>query len=185
MILPQRAFALIRHGETDANRDGIIAGRTEAQLTECGRRAARALAGKSFGQPIMLFTSPQARARATALLAFPSLSAYVVDDLRERDWGIYEGRPIADLPLRTSTPEGGEAWQATLTRMAAAIGQGMTLAGGNLPVIVAHSGVIRAARALTGYDATGPSAPNTTPLLYTHATGQWHEHPLVAEGTFS
>ncbi|AVF03410.1 MULTISPECIES: histidine phosphatase family protein [Devosia] len=185
MILPQRPFALIRHGQTEANRDGFIAGRTEAQLTESGRRAARALAGKAFGRPIMLFTSPQARARDTALLAFPSLSAYVVDDLRERDWGIYEGRPIAELPPRTSTPEGGEAWEAMLARLAAAICQCMALAGSNLPVIVAHSGAIRAARALTGQDAMGPSAPNTTPLLYTPASGQWREQPLLAEGTVS
>jgi broad specificity phosphatase PhoE len=182
-MLPQRPFALIRHGETHANRNRTIAGRTEARLTPEGRRAAASIAGKSFGQPIMVFTSPQARARETAMLAFPSLTANVVEDLRERDWGIFEGCPIAELPLRTSTPDGGESWEAMLARMAAAIGHCIDLAGGNLPVIVAHSGVVRAARALTGHDATGPSAPNTVPLLYAPASGSWHEQPLFAEGT--
>jgi broad specificity phosphatase PhoE len=181
-MLPRRPFAIIRHGETDANRDRIIAGRTEARLTDRGRRAAASLAGQAFGQPIVLFTSPQARARETATLAFPYLTAYVVEDLRERDWGVFEGRSIADLPPRTSTPDGGESWEAMLARMAAAIGLCIDLAGGNLPVIVAHSGVVRAARALTGHDATGPSAPNTVPLLYAPASGSWHEQPLFAEG---
>lgn len=185
MTLPHRPFVLIRHGETDANRNGIIAGRTEVHLTETGRRAAAALAGRSFGRPIMLFTSPQARARDTALLAFPALSAYVVDGLRERDWGIYEGQPIADLPPRTATPEAGEPWEAMLARMATALGLCMTLAGEKMPVIVTHSGVIRAARALTRQDATGPSAPNTTPLLYTAVSGRWQEQPLLAEGISS
>lgn len=185
MILAQRSFVLIRHGETDANRDGIIAGRMEAQLTERGRDAARALAGKPFAQPITVFTSPQARARETAILAFPSVKAHVVANLRERDWGIYEGCPLADLPPRTATPDRGESWDAMLTRMAAALNQCMTLAGGNLPVIVAHSGVFRAARALTGHDATGPSAPNTIPLLYTALADSWQEQPLFAEGTSS
>jgi hypothetical protein len=47
-------------------------------------------------------------------------------------------------------------------------------------VIVANSGIIRAARALTGGDLPGPSAPNTVPLLFTHASGRWQERPLFA-----
>lgn len=182
MTLLPRQFVLIRHGETDANRDGIIAGRTEAQLTERGRRAAAALAGRSFGRPIMLFTSPQARARDTARLAFPALSPIVLHDLRERDWGVYEGRPVTKLPARTATPEGGEAWEGMLARIAKALSLCTSMAGDNLPIIVAHSGVVRAARALMGQDATGPSAPHATPLLYTPVAGQWQERALAAEG---
>lgn len=182
MILPHIPFVLIRHGQTDANRDNLIAGRTEAQLTEEGRRAAAAMANNSYGQPVMVFTSPQQRARETALLAFPDQTAVVVKDLRERDWGVHEGRPVSELPPRFSTPEGGEAWETILQRMGSAICECMDLAGSRLPVIVAHSGTVRAARALTGQDATGPSAPNTTPLLYTPASGTWREQPLLAEG---
>ncbi|MCZ0963180.1 histidine phosphatase family protein [Paracoccus benzoatiresistens] len=180
MILPKRPFCLIRHGQTGANRDGIIAGRTEARLTDRGRDAARALADHPWPCPVALFTSPQDRARETASLAFPSQTARVVEDLRERDWGIFEGRPVAELPPRTSTPEGGESWHDMLARIAAALGGCMVMAGDALPVIVAHSGVIRAARALTGQDFTGPSAPNTTPLLYTVVSGGWREQPLTA-----
>lgn len=181
MILAEREFVLIRHGETDANRDGIIAGRTEARLIERGREAANALSGLEYGRPIMVFTSPQSRARQTAMLAFPAHAAYVVADLRERDWGIFEGRPISELPERTATPEQGEAWGAMLARVGAALNECMVLAGTALPVIVAHSGVIRAASFLAGQDATGPSAPNTTPLLYTPISGQWCEQRMFPE----
>lgn len=180
MILPKRSFCLIRHGQTDANRDGIIAGRIEARLTGQGRAAARALADHAWSQPFTLFTSPQDRARETARLAFPFHAARVVEDLRERDWGIFEGRPVAELPPRTSTPEGGEGWPDMLIRIGAALSGCMAMAGDTLPVIVAHSGVIRAARVLTGRDLNGPSAPNTTPLLYSVVSGSWEEQPLLA-----
>jgi len=180
VIVLHRPFVLIRHGQTDANRDGIIAGRTEARLTETGREAARALADFKFGFEITVFTSPQLRAQETARLAFPSASAQIVEDLRERDWGIFEGLPIEQLPVRTATPEGGEGWEAMLARIDEALSTCMRLAGNTVPVIVGHSGVIRAARALTGLDFGGPSAPNTTPLLYTVVSGSWQEQPLVA-----
>ena len=180
MILPHRPFCLIRHGQTDANRDGIIAGRIEAPLTGQGRDAARALADHAWTQPFTLFTSPQDRARETARLAFPSHTARVVEDLRERDWGIFEGRPVPELPSRTSTPEDGGGWPDMLIRIGAALSACMAMAGDTLPVIVAHSGVIRAARALTGRDFTGPSAPNTTPMLYSVISGRWHEQSLLA-----
>ena len=178
MILPARPFCLIRHGQTDANRDGIIAGRTEAALTASGRAAAAALAGLDWPLPLALFCSPQARARETAALAFPGHALRVVPGLRERDWGIHEGRPVAELPPRLSTPLHGEGWPEMVARIHAALCLCLLQAGQALPVIVAHSGVIRAARALTGLDFTGASAPNTLPLLYAPTAGRWQEEPL-------
>ena len=183
MTLPHRDFCLIRHGQTDANRDGIIAGRTEAQLTEAGRTAARALAAWAWPGPIALWSSPQDRALETARLAFPGHRIRVLDALRERHWGIYEGRPVAGLPPRLSTPDGGEGWDDMLTRIRTALAFCITGAGDALPVMVAHSGVIRAARALTGGDAMGPSAPNATPLYFTAHGAGWHERALAIGGT--
>lgn len=178
MIEPRRDFCLIRHGQTDANRDGIIAGRIEAQLTAQGRSDARALADMRWPLPIALFSSPQDRARATAALAFPAHRARIVAELRERNWGIHEGRPLAELPLRTVTPPGGEGWAEMVQRVGGALSACITLAEEALPVIVCHSGVIRAARTLMGLDFAGPSAPNATPLLYTALAGGWHEQTL-------
>lgn len=178
MTLPLRAFCVIRHGQTDANRDGIIAGRIEAQLTVQGRAAASALAALHWPERIALFTSPQDRAQETARLAFPGQSAHVINALRERDWGVFEGQPVSTLPPRDATPEGGEGWPAMLLRVGAALREADSLAGDALPVLIAHSGVIRSIRALTGGDFGGPSAANTTPILFTPADGRWSEQLL-------
>ncbi|MDF2141740.1 histidine phosphatase family protein [Paenirhodobacter sp. CAU 1674] len=179
MIDPRRPFVLIRHGQTDANRDGLIAGRIEAQLTEAGRAAARALAGRPWPAAIALFISPQARARETALLAFPGRMPVILGGLRERDWGQFEGRPIHEMPAREATPEGGEPWPAMLARVGGAIRAAQDRAGAALPVLVAHSGVIRAARQLTGGSAHGPSPANTTPHLFRPTAAGWCEEILT------
>ena len=182
MSLLRKSFVLIRHGQTDANRDRIIAGRLEAQLTEQGRAAARALSDRPWPADLHLVSSPQARARETAGLAFPDLPLHLHPGLRERDWGRLEGQPIALQPPRLSTPEEGESWQALLDRVAAALNDCLLAAGDALPVLVAHSGVIRAARALTGGDFQGESAPNTTPLLFSPgAMGGWTESRYLSE----
>ncbi|SIO30084.1 histidine phosphatase family protein [Vannielia litorea] len=181
MTLPLQPFVVIRHGQTDANRDGRIAGRIEAQLTDTGRAAARALAGRAWPARLAVFSSPQQRARETAKLAFPHHAAWVLDGLRERDWGQFEGRPIAEAPPRLETPEGGEAWQAVIDRVAAAVAEAALRAEGHLPVLVAHSGVIRALRQITGGSAHGPSPANTTPCLFTPSGGAWRETTLDME----
>lgn len=170
----RRTFCLVRHGQTDANRDGIIAGTTEAQLTSHGQSAARSLSALDW-PPVALFSSPQARARETAALAFPGLAVTIVAGLCERDWGIFEGRPISELPPRESTPPWGEDWPGFVERVRSALDTCLGCDDGRLPVIVAHSGVVRAARALTGGDYRGASAPNTTPLLFTPMADGWRE----------
>ncbi|MDX2484703.1 MAG: histidine phosphatase family protein [Pseudodonghicola sp.] len=175
MILPKAAFVLVRHGQTDANRDGRIAGRIEAQLTPAGRSAACALSDWSWPRNLVLFASPQQRARDTARLGFPGRTPVVLEGLRERDWGAFEGRPVSELPPREQTPPAGEAWLDLLQRVAAAITAAQAQGAGGLPVLVAHSGVIRAVRQLTGGTAHGPSPANSTPYLFTPNADGWRE----------
>lgn len=171
----RRPFVMIRHGETDANRAGLIAGRLEAQLTDQGRAEAAALARLDWPAAPLLFVSPQTRARDTAALGFPDHQAQVLAQLRERDWGRLEGRPLAEMIPREDTPEGGERWDDMLDRVAA----GLALALGDprpgLPVLVAHSGTIRAVRRLTGGTEHGPRAGNATPLRFSPVDGGWTE----------
>lgn len=178
MSLPQKAFVLIRHGQTDANRDGVIAGRTEAMLTGTGRAAAAALSARPWPGRIRVFCSPQQRAKDTAALIFPGHILTAHPGLRERDWGLFEGRPLSEQPPRLSHPSGGEAWEEMLARVALALRDCLGAAGPALPVLVAHSGVIRAARALTGGDYGGASPPNTTPLLFTPRTSGGFEETV-------
>ncbi|MGJ8546540.1 MAG: histidine phosphatase family protein [Sulfitobacter sp.] len=179
MTLPTRPFILIRHGQTDANRDGRIAGVTEAQLTDNGRACAAALQNWPWPSALAVFASPQQRALETAALAFPGHDLTPLPGLRERDWGVFENRPVAELPPRETTPEGGEAWDDMLSRVAAALHRAVHLAADNLPVLVAHSGVIRAARHLTGGTAHGPSPDNTTPYLFAPSPTGWRETKLT------
>ena len=83
---------LVRHGETDWSLSGQHTGRTDVPLTPTGQRQAEALGrhlgGRSFA---LVLTSPIGRALETCRLAGYGGTAQVIDDLREWDYGIYEG----------------------------------------------------------------------------------------------
>lgn len=176
--LPAQSFCLIRHGETTANAEGIIAGVTEVPLTALGCDQARALADLDWPAPIAVHASPMARAKRTAELAFPGREIQLHPGLRERDWGVFEGRPLAQLPRRDDTPEQGESWRDMLLRVEAAISGICAASAGVLPVLVCHSGVIRAARVLWTTGAVGHRPPNATPLLFARAGNELSEKTL-------
>lgn len=178
MILTElqgRSFVIIRHGETIANRDGIIAGRMNVPLTKKGNEQASALAHHPWPEHMSLFTSPQERAIATCRQAFPGHTFETVKDLRERDWGIFEGQPLTNLPERTAMPDNGEGWEDFLHRAGQALHTCCHHAKTGLPILVCHSGIIRAARLLTGQPTTGARPPNATPILF-RWVAQHHRH---------
>ena len=84
---------VIRHGETEWSLSGRHTGRTDIALTAEGENEARALAPTLAAiQFARVFTSPLQRARRTCTLAGLGASAEVTSDLREWDYGDYEGR---------------------------------------------------------------------------------------------
>jgi len=89
---------LVRHGETAWSTAGRHTGRTDVPLTDVGREQARALrailGGRRFAS---VLTSPLARARETCSLAGFGDVAEPLDDLREWDYGAYEGRTTASI----------------------------------------------------------------------------------------
>jgi broad specificity phosphatase PhoE len=89
---------LIRHGETPWSLSGQHTGNTDMALTERGRQQAAALgkffAGRKFAR---VLSSPLSRAYDTCKLAGYGDVAALSDDLKEWDYGIYEGKKTVDI----------------------------------------------------------------------------------------
>ena len=111
----KRTLWLIRHGETEWTLSGAHTSRTDLPLTPAGERRAehlkRVLDGHRFG---LVLSSPMRRALDTCRLA--GYEPDLTDDLREWDYGEYEGRTTAEIQksdpdwtIWTGTPPGGES----------------------------------------------------------------------------
>jgi broad specificity phosphatase PhoE len=97
-------IVLVRHGETEWSRAGRHTGRTNVPLTDQGRREAEAVGAElRERQFARILTSPLERAAETCRLAGMGDAAVVRDELREWDYGEYEGRTTNDI--RQERPE--------------------------------------------------------------------------------
>jgi probable phosphoglycerate mutase len=90
---PVGGLVVVRHGETEWSENGRHTSRTDLPLIESGRRRATRLAGAlDPGGFDRVLCSPLRRARETCELAgFPPERIETVEDLREWDYGDYEG----------------------------------------------------------------------------------------------
>ena len=89
---------IVRHGETDWSRRGQHTGRTDVPLTAAGQREAMALRGRFGGKRFALvLSSPLSRAWETCRLAGYGDVARAEDDLREWNYGAYEGKTTAEI----------------------------------------------------------------------------------------
>ncbi len=98
-----------RHGQTAPNRDGLVLGRADPDLTEEGHRQAELLAAALATEPVKaIVTSPLVRARQTAdaIATACGVPVRVDDRLMEIDWGAWEGRPgrLLDAQLGGDLP---------------------------------------------------------------------------------
>jgi broad specificity phosphatase PhoE len=89
---------LVRHGATEWSTSGRHTGRTDVPLSPEGEEQARALGRLLDGHRFALvLSSPYRRALATCRLAGYGDDVEATDDLREWDYGDYEGRTTADI----------------------------------------------------------------------------------------
>jgi broad specificity phosphatase PhoE len=100
---------LVRHGETEWSRSMQHTGTTDLPLLPEGEAQAREvvprLAQREFA---LVLSSPMQRARRTAELAGFGDRVEIDDDLRERNYGEYEGRTTKEI--RVERP-GWDVWR--------------------------------------------------------------------------
>jgi broad specificity phosphatase PhoE len=100
---------LLRHGETEWNREGRIQGSQDSPLTARGRAQATAQAdilAREVPQMWQLarYCSPLRRARDTARIALDGLVPVIDRRLREVDFGAWEGLTPAERGARDPWP---------------------------------------------------------------------------------
>jgi broad specificity phosphatase PhoE len=152
---------LVRHGETDWNRDGRFQGHADTPLNDAGREQARALADELAGDRIdLVYTSDLLRARETAEIVARRLDADVVarSELREIDVGEWEGLTWSEIEERY--PEGARTWHEhgygwksgeTYDQLGERIIAALRRIAADHPdrrvLVVGHGGTVRATRA--------------------------------------
>jgi probable phosphoglycerate mutase len=102
----------VRHGETDWNREGRIQGSADVPLSALGREQVQQLADSLGGRPIgAIYSSDLRRALETAapLAERLALPVHATPALRERDFGVNEGRIAAEVAAELGK-EAGTAW---------------------------------------------------------------------------
>ena len=141
-------LTLVRHGETEWSRSGRHTGSTDIPLTARGRELALKLEAPLRGRAFALvLTSPLTRARDTAAIA-GFADAIVDDDLREWDYGEYEG--FTTPQIREARPgwflwddgaPGGEAIDEVAARADRVIARARAVDGDAL--VFAHGHLLR------------------------------------------
>lgn len=109
---------LVRHGQTEFNRERRIQGHVDSPLTELGVRQAQAV-GRLLRDLIRepagwrVFSSPLGRAKATADIVAARLGGLPVeldDRLKEMSWGPHDGRLRSELEAEHPETFGRTGW---------------------------------------------------------------------------
>lgn len=153
---------LIRHGESEYNRLGLLCGRHDSPLTDNGRAAAVRAGEQLKDIPLdAAFCSPLRRAKETCRLV---LSAHggpvpeITEDRRiiERNFGYFEGKPLdgtPDIDRRwdvhfDGSVYGMESLESMVERVRSFLQDLKEHFSGKNVLAVSHNGTIRAFRLL-------------------------------------
>jgi broad specificity phosphatase PhoE len=146
---------LVRHGETDWNASGRLQGHTDRPLNDYGRRQARELADRLADDGVAaIYASDLSRAKETAEIVGARLGLPVVidADLRERNWGSWEGLTPEE---RDAVAFEGETPRDHRDRLMRAVRRIAERHPGQRVVVVTHGGSMRRVQAAV----TGIASP--------------------------
>jgi phosphoserine phosphatase len=153
---------LVRHGETDWNRDRRVQGHSDTPLNDTGRAQAHALAEELAGEELdAVYCSDLLRAHETARIVAErkGLDVTAISDLRERHFGTWEGLTDEEIFARfPAAREGPAAWGDGETReeMAARVFGALERIAESHPdgrvLVVSHGGPLRAVLTRCGID---------------------------------
>jgi len=107
-------LVLVRHGESEANANKIMAGQMNVPLTPEGRNQCRSILDLVLYNFDAVFTSDLERCLDSADLMigkrYPRDTWIVAEELRERSGGLFEGRTYSDL-RKELAPRTYKKWQ--------------------------------------------------------------------------
>jgi ribonuclease H / adenosylcobalamin/alpha-ribazole phosphatase len=151
---PTTTTILLRHGDTRLSPEHRFSGLHDLPLSANGTRQAQAAARRlATGAPIdAVVSSPLQRAVATAAIAARELglTAVIDDDLRETDFGDWDGSTLAEIQQRWPTaaaawrrdpeqaPPGGESFADTAHRVNRACDRLLQDHGAQTVLVVSH-----------------------------------------------
>lgn len=152
---------LVRHGQTEWNRQNRLQGHRNSPLTDLGRQQAGAAAKALSDQAIdKAYVSPLQRARETLdiILEKRDVEIAVSDNLKEINLGPWEGRKQDELELVHSVQldnfwnrhdrfslDGAETFQQLQTRVATQLDEILELERGKNILVVSHGMAIKMA----------------------------------------
>jgi alpha-ribazole phosphatase len=149
---------LIRHGETEPNKTGVLMGSTDTPLNDHGRLQAASLGARLNALEVdTIFSSPLQRAVETASLVFGEEAQIITDSsLQEFHFGEWEGMHFSEIARQypeiwqlwltdweqTHIP-GGEAFPAFKHRVISVVEEIVRHHPGKRVAVVSHGGCIR------------------------------------------
>lgn len=150
-------ISILRHGKTEANDNMTYIGKTDIPLSDKGREELQEMYDMhEYPKVQKVYVSPLSRAIQSAEILFPDREMAIVDELKEMDFGAFEGLKVGDLLELESyqkwikggldaCPPNGESLRNMMVRCFTALNriilnmmdEGVTHAG-----VVTHSGIL-------------------------------------------
>ena len=158
---PVTTLLLVRHGETDWNRDGRWQGHSDTNLNDAGREQARGVAAE-LDEIDVIYSSDLARARETAEIIAAAVGRDVRTDdrLRERSFGAWEGLTAPEIEERFAEDlarwrlgdgagaDDAEPFDVFARRVQSFVDDAVARHPDETILVVAHGGTIRVIHAL-------------------------------------